>query len=129
MGAPEVAAPGSALLLLAVAQLCCGALAQLIAFQQTRLSHALQRACLSPGGKVPLYPDDKPFRTAAIRGLLSSRRSLPYPVSIHGREEGVMRRRFLPLAVLGAILALTATLTAGASAPRVIMSEEFGYPS
>jgi hypothetical protein len=39
-----------------------------------------------------------------------------------------MRGRILPLAVLAAALALAATLSAGASVPRVIMSEEFGYP-
>lgn len=40
-----------------------------------------------------------------------------------------MRGRFLPLAVLGVILALTATVIAGASVPRVIMAEDFGYPT
>ncbi len=40
-----------------------------------------------------------------------------------------MKRRFLPMAVLGAVLALTAALTAGASVPRVIVAEDFGYPS
>ena len=40
-----------------------------------------------------------------------------------------MRGRFLTLAALSAIIALAAVVSAGASAPRVIMSEGFGYPS
>ncbi len=39
-----------------------------------------------------------------------------------------MRGRVLPLAVLAATLALAATLSAGASVPRVIIAEDFGYP-
>ena len=40
-----------------------------------------------------------------------------------------MRRMVMRAAALGALLALAAAVSAGASVPRVIMAEEFGYPS
>ena len=40
-----------------------------------------------------------------------------------------MRGRFLTLAALGAIIALAAVVSAGASVPRVMLAEDFGYPS
>jgi len=65
----------------------------------------------------------------AVKGRRLACRSLPFRVDDDGREEGDMRSRALPLAVLAAALALAATLSAGASVPRVIMAEEFGSPS
>ena len=40
-----------------------------------------------------------------------------------------MKRMVTRAAALSVVLALVAVLCAGASVPRVIMSEEFGYPS
>ena len=40
-----------------------------------------------------------------------------------------MRRMVMRSAALGVILALAAAVSAEASVPRVIMAEEFGYPS
>jgi hypothetical protein len=40
-----------------------------------------------------------------------------------------MRGMVTRWAAVGVVLALAAAVSAGASVPRVIMSEEFGYPS
>ena len=40
-----------------------------------------------------------------------------------------MRGMVTRSAVLGVILALAAAVSAGASVPRVIMAEDFGYPT
>ncbi len=40
-----------------------------------------------------------------------------------------MRRMVMRSAALGVVLALAAAVGAGASVPRVIMAEQFGYPS
>lgn len=40
-----------------------------------------------------------------------------------------MRRRATRWTALGVVLALAAAVSAGASVPRVIMAEDFGYPA